>query len=312
MSNKSEELAMVLADLNEIDDEMTSAQIFLKSDVNQSILLLLQEAKDEIDRINDASKEKKINRNYYNDGRLHEIDEECSVETDIDLGNQDVSISIDNTFTVCPPSLPSFISKQEVPVRSNVEKHNIKATRREREGEKEREMEMERLPKGLDGEKHTELRTSLIISPSNVLTYVPVIVTTVGLDSLPEPVPEACDRDKGRGIEIESESERMTEAESETGTGAATVASITSTCCVGNDVTPLQELRPLLELSIPDLIRDHGPSNEALYLKNPTSVDSRESDFFPFRSDQQEEATNRRKDPRSYSTSELLSRYPMM
>ena len=60
MSNKSEELAMVLADLNEIDDEMTSAQIFLKSDVNQSILLLLQEAKDEIDRINDASKEKKI------------------------------------------------------------------------------------------------------------------------------------------------------------------------------------------------------------------------------------------------------------
>ena len=54
---------MVLADLHEIEEEMTNAQADLKMDVNKSILLLLQQAKDELDRINDTNTKYKQNRN---------------------------------------------------------------------------------------------------------------------------------------------------------------------------------------------------------------------------------------------------------
>ena len=351
---------MVLADLQEIEEEMTNAQFALKRDVNKSIVLLLQEAKDEIDRINDINTKYKYNKNEENNqNQNHSHINMLAENINMPEGNINMPAGNVNMKTAVESSTPSKFSSSASEHSSSASEHSSSASEQilivgmdveggeghTRDEDRERQIRSEVEPSLID---HTGVRTSLL--PWKALSSVETNAETDDaaislLESnapLITPLPAAMTVNAAAAaaaagvITITNESRALpltrsgTETEIKTGTGTRTrtidSSSITyptneedphahtQTHTQTNTQMPESTRRPGagLELQIPDLMRDHGLGEESSALRDPGSMSSKDSDFFAFRDEPYKELLIPRRDPRSYSSDELFTRYPMM
>ena len=357
---------MVLADLQEIEEEMTNAQFALKRDVNKSIVLLLQEAKDEIDRINDINTKHKYNKNEENNqNQNHSHFNMLAENINMPEGNINMPAGNVNMKTAVESSTPSKSSSSASEHSSSASEHSSSASEQilivgmdveggeghTRDEDRERQIRSEVEPSLID---HTGVRTSLL--PWKALSSVETNAETDDaaislLESNAPMIPQlqaavTVNAAAAGVIAMTNESRAVlltrsgtgtgTGKEAGTGTGTGTMTRAIDSSSITyptneeypqehtqththintqtNTQMPESTHRPGsgLELQIPDLMRDHGLGEESSALRDPGSMSSKDSDFFAFRDEPYKELLIPRRDPRSYSTDELFTRYPMM